>query len=114
MLTRSGKMWKAMCIVSVSHHRGPGNVVIHKQGAEAYWMLDTVHKTWHRSVKPKLTDRETEVLRLYAQGLTINQIADKLLVSPDTVKYYRRKIFEAFEVNSIVEALSHAVSYKML
>lgn len=113
-LTPSGKMWKAMCIVSLSHQQQAGNVVIHKQGSDDYWKLDIKHKLWQRSQKPKLTERETEVLRLYAQGLTINQIAEKIFVAPDTVKYYRRRIFEALEVNNIIAALSYAVSNKII
>jgi DNA-binding CsgD family transcriptional regulator len=114
LLTQSGKMWKAMCIVSVSHHQYRGNVVIHKQRSDECWKLDIQTKTWQKFLKPKLTERETEVLRLYARGLTINQIAEKLFVAPDTVKYYRRKIFEAFEVNSIVAALAYAVNNKII
>lgn len=113
-LTQQGKMWKAMCIVSVSHHQHAGNVVIHKQGADEYWNLDTSRRVWKKSIKPKLTEREMEVLRLYAQGLTINQIAEKVFVAPDTVKYYRRRIFEAFDVNSIVAALAYAVNNKLI
>lgn len=113
-LTKSGKMWKAMCIVSVSHHREAGNIVIQKQGSDEVWKFDITNKLWQKSLKPKLTPREMEVLRLYAQGLTINQIAEKIFVAPDTVKYYRRRIFETFDVNSIVAALSYAVNNKIL
>jgi DNA-binding CsgD family transcriptional regulator len=114
LIAESGKMWKAMCIVSVSHHQQRGNVVIHKQGTDEFWKLDLATNQWHRAVQPKLAEREAEVLRLYAQGLTINQIAEKLFVAPDTVKYYRRKIFEALEVNNIVAALAYAVSNKII
>lgn len=114
LLTQSGKMWKSMCIVSVAHHQAAGNVVIQKQGADECWTLDVTKKIWQKSVKPKLSEREIEVLRLYAQGLTINQIADKIFVAPDTVKYYRRKIFEALEVSNIVAALAYAVNNKII
>ncbi len=113
-LDKAGKMWKAMCIVSLSHRQEAGNVVIHKQGSGDYWQLDTRRKLWQRFPKPKLSEREVEVLRLYAQGLTIGQIAEKIFVAPDTVKYYRRRIFEALEVNNIIAALSYAVSNKII
>lgn len=113
-LTQEGKMWKSICLVSVSHNKNAGNIAIHKQGSEEKWELDISNKAWYKSDKPKLTGREIEVLRLYAQGLTINQIADKLFVSPDTVKYYRRKIFQTLEVKSITEALSHAINSKII
>jgi DNA-binding CsgD family transcriptional regulator len=113
-LTKSGKMWKAMCIVSVSHHREAGNIVIQKQGSDESWKFGIADKLWQKSLKPKLTEREMEVLRLYAQGLTINQIAEKIFVAPDTVKYYRRKIFETFDVSNIVAALAYAVNNKII
>ena len=113
-LTSEGKMWKAMCIVSISSNKTAGNAVIHKQGAEEVWQLDVKSKIWSRQLKPKLTERELDVLHLYAQGLTINQIAEKIFVSPDTIKYYRRKIFENFGVSNIVEALSYAVNNKVI
>lgn len=113
-LNKAGKMWKAMCIVSLSHQQQAGNVVIHQQGSGDYWKLDIQRKLWQRSPKPKLSEREAEVLRLYAQGLTIGQIAERIFVAPDTVKYYRRRIFEALEVNNIIAALSYAVSNKII
>ncbi|UPK72441.1 helix-turn-helix domain-containing protein [Chitinophaga filiformis] len=113
-LTQDGRLWKSMCIVSLSHHQSPGNVRIYKQGSAEMWELVAGKKIWRKSEKPTLSERETEVLRLHAQGLSINQIAEKIFVAPDTVKYYRRRIFERLEVNNIVEALSYAVNSKLL
>lgn len=113
-LTKDHKMWKAMCIVSMAHHSHPGNVFIKRQGSDEIRELDLETSTWRKMTKPSLSEREIEVLRLYAQGLTINQIAEKIFVSPDTVKYYRRRIFERLSVTSIVEALAVAVSSKII
>jgi len=114
VLTSKGKMWKSMCIVSLSHHKNAGNVTISKEGVGTVWSLDVVNKIWRKSAKPNLSERETEILRLHAQGLTIQQIADKIFVSPDTVKYHRRHIFETLGVNNMIEALSYAVHNKIL
>ncbi|GAA4328113.1 hypothetical protein GCM10023149_31970 [Mucilaginibacter gynuensis] len=113
-LTSEGKMWKAICVVSISHHQQAGNAFITKQGTDKIWQLDTTNQVWLRLVKPKLTKREIEVLHLHAQGLTINQIAEKIFVAPDTVKYYRRRIFERLNVSNIVEALAYAVNSKII
>jgi len=113
-LTSDGKMWKAMCIVSISPHKNSGNICIHKQGTDELWQLDIEKNLWEKSVKPKLTEREIEILHLYAQGLTINQIAEKICVAPDTVKYYRRRIFERLGVSNTVEALSYAVNSRII
>ncbi|RBL89868.1 response regulator transcription factor [Chitinophaga flava] len=113
-LTSSGKMWKAMCIVSLSHHQTAGNARIYKQGSIEMWELNAGKKMWLKSEKPVLTEREIEILRLHAQGLSINQIAEKIFVAPDTIKYYRRRIFERLEVNNIMDALSYAVNSKLI
>ncbi|MBB2148052.1 response regulator transcription factor [Pedobacter gandavensis] len=113
-LTSDKKLWKAMCIVSISHHKNAGNICIHKQGTNDVWELNIKHMVWRKIEKPKLSKRELEILRLHAQGLTINQIAEKIFVAPDTVKYYRRRIFDRLGVSNIVEALSYAVHNKII
>lgn len=113
-LTSDHKMWKAMCIVSLAHRSQAGNVFIKRQGSDEQWELEPEKGIWRKSIKPTLSERELEVLRLHAQGLTINQIAEKIFVSPDTVKYYRRRIFERLSVSSIVEALAVAVNSKII
>jgi DNA-binding CsgD family transcriptional regulator len=113
-LNEKGAVWKSLCIVSISHNQMAGNVCIHKEGAAVFWELDLAKEVWIAKEKTKLKEKELEVLRLYAQGLTINQIAAKMFVSPDTIKYYRRKIFEIFEVKNFTEALSFAVDNKII
>lgn len=113
-LNENGAVWKSLCIVSISHKQKPGNVIISKEGSEILWELDLSTNVWVAKNKFKLKDKELEILRLYAQGLTINQIAEKMFVSPDTIKYYRRKIFEIFNVRNFTEALSVAIDNKII
>lgn len=113
-LTNDKRIWKALCIVSISHHKKSGNVCIYKQDSDEIWELNTENSVWRKSEKPKLTKREIEMLQLYAQGLTINEIAERIFVTPDTIKYYRRRIFERLNVGSIVEALFYAVNNKII
>lgn len=113
-LSENGSVWKSLCIVSISHNKNAGNVVIHKQGSDVFWTLDLLEKVWIAENKSKLKGKELEILRLYAQGLTINQIAERIFVSSDTVKYYRRKIFDAFGVKNFTEALSFAIDNKII
>jgi len=114
LLTEDGRMWKSMCVVSLAHHQSAGNARIYKEDSRELWALDVERRLWRKQEKPMLTERELEVLRLHAQGFTIEQIAKKLFVAPDTVKYYRRRIFERLEVTNVVEALAQAVHSKLL
>lgn len=52
-----------------------------------------------------LTDRELEVLRLAAGGLSNRQIADRLMVSPRTVQSHMANIFGKLQVGSRTEAV---------
>lgn len=113
-LTTEGKMWKSMCSVSLSHHQTAGNVEIHKEGSPTKWVLDLSKKIWVSERKQQLSDREIQILQLYAQGLTISRIADRLHIAIDTVKYHRRKIFDQLGVKTMVQALAYAVSNKLI
>jgi len=56
-----------------------------------------------------LTDRELEVLRLVAQGLTNAQIAEQLVVSPLTVNAHLRSIFNKLDVTTRTAATRRAL-----
>lgn len=57
-----------------------------------------------------LTTREKEVLRLIAEGYTNRQIADMLVVSPNTVEVHRSRIREKLNVHDRTEILKYALS----
>ena len=52
-----------------------------------------------------LSDREMEILKLAAKGLTNQQIADEVMVSRRTVEGYLRSIFNKLDVGSRTEAV---------
>jgi len=55
-----------------------------------------------------LTPRELEVLQLIAQGLTNNAIAEKLVLSPKTVRNQVSTIFSKMQVANRAEAIVRA------
>ncbi len=113
-LTDDGKIWKALCVVSLSNNRQSGNVMIYKEGVNFVWCYDIEKQIWLTKPKHKLSNRALQILQLYAQGLSIKQIANRLFISPDTVKYHRRKIFEELGVRHVDEALFYATNAKLL
>lgn len=59
-------------------------------------------------VFPELTEREREVLALIAQGHTNAAIAEKLVLSPKTVRNHVSTIFSKLQVASRAEAIIRA------
>jgi DNA-binding NarL/FixJ family response regulator len=55
-----------------------------------------------------LTEREREVLKLLAQGLTNKEIADALVISTNTVKRHLKAIFDKLEVHTRSAAATKA------
>lgn len=58
----------------------------------------------------RLNQKELMVLELVSSGMTNEQIANELFLSPNTVKMYLKKIFEKLGVNNRVQAAVKAVS----
>jgi DNA-binding NarL/FixJ family response regulator len=63
---------------------------------------------------PKLTDRETEVLRLVATGMSNKEIAAELVIAENTVKNHVRNILEKLQLRSRMEAAMYAVREKLV
>jgi DNA-binding NarL/FixJ family response regulator len=57
---------------------------------------------------PELTDREREVLALIARGLSNQQIVDRLVVSPKTIRNHVSNIFSKLQVRDRAEAIVRA------
>jgi DNA-binding NarL/FixJ family response regulator len=60
-----------------------------------------------------LTEREFEVLRLLAQGLTNAQIAKQLIISPRTVNTHLTAIYGKIQVSSRSGATRYAIEHNL-
>jgi two-component system NarL family response regulator len=63
---------------------------------------------------PRLTDREVEVLRLVAKGMSNKDIASELVIAENTVKNHVRNILEKLQLKSRMEAAMYAVREKLV
>jgi ATP/maltotriose-dependent transcriptional regulator MalT len=61
-----------------------------------------------------LTPRELEVLQLIANGLTNQQMADQLIVSVGTAKWYTSQIYSKLNVSSRTQAVARARELELL
>ena len=113
-LADNGKIWKALCIISLSTASTSGNIEIYKDGDNKIFKYDLETECWKTAAKIALNDREVEILRYSARGFTTNEIAEVIFISPDTVKFHRKKLFEKLDVSNISEAIAVLSNNRLL
>lgn len=114
MLTHDGKIWLAICTISLAAGNIPGNVIMKKPGADTFYQYLLYDHRWKEQKEIILTDNEREVLSLSTQGYTMNDIADNICKSVDTVKACKRNIFQKMNVKNIAEALTYAQNHQLI
>jgi len=61
-----------------------------------------------------LSERELQVMMMITSGQKVQEISDKLFLSPKTVSSYRYRLFEKLSVHSDVELTHLAIRYGIL
>lgn len=64
-----------------------------------------------RPCHENLSDREFQVMCMFASGKTLKEIADELCLSIQTISTYRSRILEKMNMNSIAEVIRYAVKH---
>ena len=113
-LTADGKIWLAACLVSLSSRDDVGRIEMSKIGEMSVWKYSINSRRWKEEKRKVLDEKEKEILSLSIQGYTLSEIADKVCLSLDAVKFYRRKIFEKLDVKNITEAAVFATIHKLI
>jgi len=67
-----------------------------------------MNKTIDRSNEERLSNREIEILRLWAGGLSNREVTQKLLLSPETIKRHNKQIYDKLDVHSRSRAVAKA------
>ena len=68
----------------------------------------------HAPIPEPLADRERQILKHLADGLSDQQIADKLFLSPNTVRWYNRQLYAKLDVGSRTQAIARAKALGLL
>jgi DNA-binding NarL/FixJ family response regulator len=73
-----------------------------------------LRKTDTQNNMPVITRREKEVLELIADGMTNNEIAQRLFISSTTVDTHRKNLLAKFEAKNIAALIKMAVQMHMI
>ena len=88
-----------------------GEVVIPQRFAAAAVGVRTAEERHASLLAEQLSPREREVLSLLAEGAGSDEIAQRLSVSPNTVRTHVQSILTKLQVHSRLEAATFAVRY---
>ena len=114
VMTNEGRVWLALCTISLSSHKDAGHIQMRMLGESYYWEYSLAVHRWERCELITLKPEEKQVLALAARGNSIHDISEQMFRSVDTIKLYRRNLFEKLNVASITEAVAFAVNYGLL
>jgi DNA-binding NarL/FixJ family response regulator len=82
-----------------------------KMSANALRFFSSRAEPDRHSMVAALTDREFEVFQCLGEGLTTQQIAARLRLSPKTVESHRLHLREKLKLGSAMELVKHAVRW---
>jgi len=77
-------------------------------------VLNTFQRLRPMPAEENLSEREREILLLVADGMTKQQIAGELDISPHTVSAHLRRVFDKLHVHSLPAAVSSAIRRGLL
>ena len=109
-----GRIWLAICTVSLSSRKEAGHITLRTLGKPNYWEYVLDRHRWEERQPIELKPEEKQILTLAAQGYAIKEIAGQMNRSPDTIKHFRRRIFEKLGAVSVTEAVTFAANYRLL
>lgn len=76
--------------------------------------LPAGEKVAHGSSYDTLTRREQEVMVHLVEGMSVNQVAEKLFISPKTVENHRSNIMRKLQVHSTLELARYAAKIGLI
>ena len=65
------------------------------------------------SEEKRITPRQSEVLQLLAEGMSMKEIANTLNLKPGTVAFHKYKMMETLGVKSNAELLQYAIRHHL-
>lgn len=99
----------ALGMVSPSVGNTGGDVMVQIPSTATTYSYSWSDNKWMEQEHIALSAEEQTMLRLSMQGFTVEKIANIMCRSVNTVKFYRKQVFQKFNVKSISEAIAYAI-----
>ncbi|HEY0744753.1 MAG TPA: response regulator transcription factor [Chryseosolibacter sp.] len=78
------------------------------------YTTSVIKKTTREVEKVTLTNRERDILQLLADGMTSNQIADRLFISTRTVETHRANLMKKLDAKNAIDLLRKVHEQKLM
>lgn len=109
-----GSIWLALCVASIPPKSSNNAITMVNTRTQERWNLDLESNKWRKVKNVILTEQEIMVLKYSAMGYTMNDIAEKVFKSFDSVKRYRKRILEKLGTDNITEAINYATTFRLM
>jgi two-component system response regulator NreC len=86
----------------------------HHLSEEVHTVLLTPDKDLRSGKLAELTEREVEILKCVAEGLSNKEIGDKLFISPRTVDTHRTNVMQKLELHNVAGMVRFAIQNGLL
>jgi DNA-binding NarL/FixJ family response regulator len=84
------------------------------EGKFYYDQIKTFKHEMEEVAQYKLSEREIEIIKLLAQGLTSLQIADKIFIAEHTVKTHRKNILRKTGLHNTTQLINFALTNQII
>jgi PAS domain S-box-containing protein len=117
--TKAGRpIWLNVSVLTTSNGHGPLTMYLFRDVSVTKELLSLVRERLAPPAAPPetcgLTRREREVLRLVATGASTKATAERLQVSPATVRNHVQSIISKLGVHSRLQAVAYASAHRLL
>lgn len=113
-LDSMGNIWLALCLVSLAPSQERGVAYMTAVNSNTMWQFSLKSGRWKQIESIVLNEYEKAVIRLANQGLSVGEIANEINRSEDSVKGYRKNIFQKLGVGNISEAIAVATHRRLI
>lgn len=113
-LSPDNHLWLSFCAVTLAVEHHSSNAYISSSHTDRKWIPRDGYEGWDMVDKVRLKSDEVHLIKLAAQGLTMDDMADRLNKSVDSIKKYRKALFKKLGVNSMNEAIVFAMTHQLL